>query len=92
MRGAWDKKLLNNHKGCGHKENCRILESRSLNPRGMDENRYIRNQPLELMLTRPTMESALWKIVLAQKGEIMEILECRENNRLFWENETQATT
>lgn len=39
---------------------------------------------LDLIMIRPTMDSALWKHILYQKEEIKVILDCGANNRLMW--------
>lgn len=48
------------------------------------KNRYVKNQPLELIHIRPTVDPALWKHLVTKREEIQEVLECDANNRLVW--------
>lgn len=55
------------------------------------KDRYSRKQAIEQIQIRPTVDSALWKHIIAQKENIQEILECGANNRLIWKRESPSS-
>lgn len=52
----------------------------------------LRRGTLDLIQIRPSVNSALWKDLMLQKEEILEILDCGANNNLVWKRGKPCNT